>query len=358
LNHAAWPQRIAERESAGDFPTMKPSEISAAIRATYHAQAPLAILGAPGAGKTAVTRQAREQLASELNDPDFREIYLRANLIESVDVTGLPVPDADGDRVKWLRPDFIPQEGTRGLLIIDELPQATMAVQCALMRLVDHLPDGWHVVALGNRVTDRAGAGQLATHVLDRFTHVNFDVSRDDWQKWAQGAGIRPEVRGFIDFRPELLFSFDAAERQKNRAGCSPRSWHRASRILSTSDDAIRHGLLAGTVGDGPAAEFCAFLQVYTQCPLPDAIIAAPETTPVPSDPSALFAVCAALAERAKTLALQQLPALVKYLTRLPIEFGAVLMIDCLALQPQTLTVPGAADWVTRHRDIFATSRK
>ncbi len=336
---------------------MKPSDILNAVRSTYYANAPLAIWGAPGVGKTALAKQARELLGVELGD-NFGEIYLRANLIEPIDVTGLPVPNAAGDRVRWLPPEFIPQDGTRGLMIIDELPQATMAVQCALMRLIDERPAGWHVVALGNRATDRAGAGQIATHVLDRFTHVDYDVSREDWQKWACVSGIRPEIRGFIDFRPALLFDFDAAERQKTRAGCSPRSWDRASRILRTASADIRYELLRGTIGDGPAAELTAFVEIYERCPNPDAILAAPETTPIPSEPSALFAICAALADRAKQLAGPKLESLVKYLSRLPVEFGALLMIDVLSLQPACLSIPAAGAWIGQHKAIFTQSRK
>lgn len=331
---------------------MKPTEILEAVRASALAKSPLYIWGAPGIGKTAIITAAAELLGVEL-------ITLRANLLEPVDVLGLPTPADDGERVRWLKPEFLPKPGTRGLLFLDEFAQANQSTQCALMRLVDELPDGWVVVAASNRTTDRAGAGQVATHVLDRFTHVDFDVSREDWQRWAMTAGIRPEIRAFIDFRPGLLFSFDAATRQKERAGCSPRSWHRASRILESASDSVRHGLLAGTIGEGPAAEFIGFLRVFAECPNPDAILSAPDTAAIPREPSALYAVCAALADRAKSIAAipAKLDALVSYLVRLPLEFATLLMIDTLSAAPAVITRPAAQAWTAAHKEVFVTRR-
>ena len=329
---------------------MKLSDVVQSIRCANTATAPLYLWGAPGIGKTAIVEAAAELLGIDL-------LTLRVNLLEPVDFLGLPAPAADGERVKWLSPDFTPRPNTRGLLFLDEFAQAPQATQCAAMRLVDHLPEGWQVIAASNRSTDRAGAGQVATHVLSRFTHLDIDVSRDDWQRWAAGAGIAPAVRAFIDFRPGLLFSFDAALAQKDRANCSPRAWHRVSRILQSAPDALRLELLTGTIGSGAAAEFCGFLRVFDECPSPDTILADPANTPIPREPSALFAVCAALADRARTAA-GQLPALVHYLTRLPVEFGALLITDVLAVAPAVLTIPAAGAWINQHTEIFASPRK
>lgn len=330
---------------------MRPSDVLEAIRASFTARAPLYLWGPPGVGKSAIVTAAAQLLGIEL-------LTLRANLLEPVDVLGLPVPHDDGARVKWLAPEFLPRPETSGLLFVDEFAQAPVSTQCALMRLVDNLPPSWCVVAASNRTTDRAGAGQVATHVLDRFTHIDFEVDRADWHKWAIGAGLRPEIRAFLEFRPGLLFSFDAAARQRDRAGCSPRSWDRASRILATAPDSVRGDLLAGTVGAGPAAEFLGFLRVFADCPAPDLILADPDSTPIPREPSALFAVCAALADRARTLPPPRLDAVVKYLARLPIEFGALLMTDLLAVAPSALMIPAAGAWITAHKEIFVASRK
>lgn len=329
---------------------MKLTDVISTIQSANSAGAPLYLWGAPGIGKTAIVSAAAELLGIEL-------LTLRVNLLEPVDFLGLPSPSEDGQRVKWLAPDFLPCAETRGILFLDEFAQAPQATQCAAMRLVDNLPDSWQVIAASNRSTDRAGAGQVATHVLSRFTHVDVEVSRSDWQQWAAGAGINPAVRAFIDFRPGLLFSFDAKTVQADRANCSPRSWHRVSRLLPTLTDATQLEVLTGTIGAGAAAEFVGFLRIFAELPAPDAILADPAGTAIPREPSALFAVCAALADRARTLPANKLPALVTYLTRLPVEFGAVLITDVLSIAPTILTIPAAGAWINQHKEIFTSSR-
>ena len=328
---------------------MKLSEVVQSIQCANLSQTPLYLWGAPGIGKTAIVSAAAELLGVEL-------LTLRVNLLEPVDFLGLPTPTADGNSVKWLKPDFMPQPETRGLLFLDEFAQATQATQCAAMRLVDHLPDSWQVVAASNRSTDRAGAGQVATHVLSRFTHLEIDVSRQDWQNWAVNH-IRPEVRAFIDFRPGLLFQFDAKQVQTERANCSPRSWHRVSRILDNAPEELRLELLTGTIGAGPAAEFCGFLRIFAECPSPDAILADPINCAIPREPSALFAVCAALADRARKGDLNVIRSIITYLVRMPVEFGAVLITDLIGIAPTCLTIPAAGAWIAKHQAIFASSR-
>jgi len=328
---------------------MKISEAMTALVGAAEAATPICLWGPPGIGKTSLAEAVKSERKVD------RMITLRANLMEPVDFNGYPWP-REG-RMTFLKPDFHPDESETGILFIDELPQAPMAVQCAAMRLVDSCPSTWQVIAAGNRSTDRAGAGQVATHVLSRFTHIDIDVSRDDWQSWAARSGVRPEVRAFIDYRPALLHSFEAADAQKNRAFPSPRSWHRVSRLLDCVQKDVLLQLLSGTVGEGPGAEFWGFLQVYEKCPSPDVIIAKPTETMVPREPSALFAVCAALADRARTMKPDKIEPILVYMNRLPIEFGAVLITDLLAIHTSVVNSPIANKWISAHRDVFGNSR-
>ncbi len=345
---------------------MRLTDIVDAIQDARTSRRSLWLWGPPGIGKTSIVDQAHRLLGITLcgdafvADPSwFTLVTLRVCECEPVDFGGFPTPDESGDRVKRLLEQWVPRIGTMGILFLDELAQATVETQCAAMRLVDHLPDGWQVVAASNRVTDRAGARQSPTHVLERFTHLNVDVDREGWQRWAMANGIHPFVRGFIDMRPGLLMpEFDAAKVQAERTSCNPRSWQAMSNITYHVRESVRDEMYCGTVGTGAGAEYIGYTRIASELPHPDEILASPESTAIPKDPSALFAICAALSDRAKSMTSAQLPALMAYLVRLPLEFGALLMIDTLSVQPTALQVPAAQKWINTHRDIFASARR
>src|SRR4029079_8083765 len=109
-----------------------------------------------------------------------------------------------------------------GVLFLDELAQAPPLVQAACLQLTldrrvgEHeLPAGWSVIAASNRAEDRAGTHRLISPLLNRFVHLDLEVSNEDWQAWAVASGIAPEVRAFLRYRPALLFRFDPAVQER-----------------------------------------------------------------------------------------------------------------------------------------------
>ena len=111
--------------------------------------------GAPGIGKSAIVYQ----LAAELT---WKVIDFRANIREPVDVRGIPVADLKSGTTRWLSPDELPQvarDGECGILFIDEINTASPQMMAVLMQLILErrcgeytLPEGWVIVAAGNRV--------------------------------------------------------------------------------------------------------------------------------------------------------------------------------------------------------------
>lgn len=327
---------------------MKPSEVKEAIKACIRARQPAFIWGSPGLGKSDVMRQVCREL-------DLNLIDIRATLLDPVDLRGLPTIDKETGSVKWNPPGFLPSAGS-GVILLDELNSAVLSVQAACYQLVlDRkvgeytLPEGYIVMAAGNRETDRAVTHRMPSALANRFVHINFEADFADWKAWALLNDIAPEVTAFLEFRKELLNQFDP---QKNdKAFPSSRSWEFASNIIkSKPQEQILHPLLTGTVGEGAAVEFNAFFKIYKDLPDPQIIIQSPQKAPVPTDPATLYAVCGALAHLADK---KSFASIKEYADRLQTEFGVLLVIDSSKRNPEIVNTTAFINWVSQNSDVL-----
>lgn len=328
---------------------MRPALLRDALAALLPTRQPIYLWGPPGVGKSSLVRQAAA--ASDLDVLDVRAV-----LLDPVDLRGIPQVNGD-HRAHWCVPDFLPRSGC-GVLFLDELAQAPPLVQSACLQLtLDRrigeyvLPDGWTVVAASNRQEDRAGAHRLISPLLNRFIHLDLEVSLDDWQRWAIEAGIAPEVRSFLQFRPGLLFAFDAAAGA--RSFPTPRSWEFVSRVLPVTREELLHPVIAGCVGEGPAAELIGYLRTYRGLPDLAALLAAPDSVTVPTDPGVLYALVGALGERAREAKQATLSAMFRFAGRMPAEYGVLLARDIVAVNKQALALPEAGRWLASHRELL-----
>ena len=325
---------------------MKSTSISNALRTLIVARQPVFIWGGPGIGKSAVVRQ----VAAELNIP-LQDV--RALLLDPVDLRGLPFLGSDG-RSKWATPEFLPQAGS-GILFLDELNAAPAMVQASCYQLVldrklgeYSLPEGWAIIAAGNRDSDRAVTTRMPTPLRNRFVHLEFEVDMQEWSLWAIQAGIRPEVIAFLRFRQELLSVFD----RDAMAFPSPRSWEFASRILDANPNpSLEHELFAGAVGTGPATEFSAFLRMFRELPNIDAILLNPLKEPVPENAAAQYAVASALAKCASDTNFDRVCL---YLNRMPTEFRVLCVRDASLRQPAIRHTAGYTKWAIENHEVLA----
>jgi hypothetical protein len=353
---------------------MKPSLVKCELLCSVRAGRPAFLWGPPGVGKSMIVRQVSDLLyAAEygLKVDGAGRVFcddgapvpsrpylvdLRAVLLDPVDLRGIP-SIVDG-RTRWHVPEFFPRSG-RGMLFLDEVNAAPPLVQAALYQLVlDRrlgeylLPDGWSIMAAGNRETDRAVVSRMSTALGSRFGHVDVDVDVPDWIAWALGAGLAPEVIAFIRWRGmDLLHAFDPAKNL--RTFPCPRTWEFVSDFLKVGPSPeFEFELYSGLVGEGAASEFVGFLRIYRRLPDPRSIIKGPATAPVPaeSEVSVLYALTAALSRLATV---DNFAAIVQYADRLPGEFGVVLVRDAEELHPEIKKTRAYVDWHSAHSEIY-----
>lgn len=333
-------------ETMNNANAMKPSLMKSALKTLVAARRPAFIWGAPGVGKSQVVKQVCDELKIDMID-------VRAVLLDPVDLRGLPTV-SDDDRAHWAIPEFLPRKG-KGVLFLDELNAAPPLTQAACYQLIldrklgeYELPPGWIAMAAGNREGDRAVTSKMPTALSNRFVHLDFVVDVDDWCTWAIEHELLTELIAFIRFRPELLHQFDP--KSGSKAFPTPRSWEFVSDILkSEPDKEIEYPLLAGTVGDGPAAELEGFLRIYRNLPSVEGILMDPKGEEVPTDPATLYALSGALARRADDGNFDRVKL---FADRMPAEFGVLLVSDavkrCKAIQHTRAFV----DWATENASV------
>ena len=245
--------------------------------------------GPPGVGKSSIVAQTAKAHGLEFID-------VRLSQLAPTDLRGLPVPQ-DGIS-RWYPPEFLPTGG-QGVLFLDELNMAPptmqgMAQQLILDRKVGSytLPEGWFIWAAGNRKEDRASVFDMPAPLANRFLHLEVEPELESFKRYGFTAGIHERILAFLAFRPQLLHAMDS----KHPAWPSPRSWEMASTLLKAGLE------IAPVVGQGAAAEFEGFVQVYDVLPDLEPILAGRgQDKAFPQEPSSRYAITVGLTMRSET---------------------------------------------------------
>jgi hypothetical protein len=313
------------------------------------------IWGGPGIGKSEIQDQIAKQTNRTLLD-------FRTNLFDPVDVRGVPYVAQQSSTKKrftrWAVPDVFPiaeRDGDKGIFLLDELPTAPPATQNAFLQLLitrqvgDYkLPQGWSIVAAGNRLTDAAAVYQMPSPVRNRLSHFELEPHIDDWCDWAGVNDVDPTLISFLRYRPGLLYDFNA----ENYAFPTPRSWSYVDRRLKSphvNEDTLFYGV-SSLVGDGPAGEYMAFRQIYSSLPDIDALIANPATYKKDDNPAVLYALTGALAAQA---CVKKIKNIMRVVTKLPTEFQVVAVKSCLSTDKTLISDPAMKSWITTNSNVL-----
>lgn len=297
--------------------------------------------GAPGVGKTAIAAQAAKLARKPI-------VTFALPTCEAVDLRGLPrIVD---NQTQWASP--MPRDG-EGVVLLDELSSAPPDVQVAAHHLVwaedgsdMSLPLGWHIILTGNRASDKTLYRGISAPLRNRMTIVEVEPDTKLWADWAMNQKIAPEVIGFLRWRPELLISKDIPS---EGAFPSPRAWQKVSDVIRLAVSAtVERSLVAGTVGEGPTTEFCAYLRTARELPSIHAIVANQKTAEIPSAPSLLYALTTGLAQYTQETETSVMP----YVERLPAEFALRYILD-VRDHYDIKTDKVFREWVARHKSLF-----
>ncbi|MDA9260914.1 MoxR family ATPase [Puniceicoccaceae bacterium] len=326
---------------------MKPTRIETVLQDLLTTTWPTFLWGPPGVGKSSVVRKIAERNKLSLLD-------IRASLLDPTDLRGIPTVE-DGN-ARWCPPSFLPSDPkSKGILFFDELNAAPPLVQASLYQLtLDRrvgeyvLPDGWRIIAAGNRAEDASVTFRMPAALANRFIHLDYEVDFEDWRTWAIDRGIHPHVVSFLSTRQELLFNMD----NTTRGFPTPRSWEMVSDILETSkDNGSVQDIILGAIGEAATIEFVGYLDNAISEETILKIIANPEKSTLPKKLGDQYALIAYLTANAKDKKI--LEAAGALLMRLKPELGILLFRNLLQKQPKFALNPNAIAFIKAHKDLI-----
>lgn len=330
------------------------------LNANIDRNIPTMVHGPAGVGKSSLPKQIAQKRRAAKPKEGWKLIDFRATLRDPVDMRGLPWIDSKSGETRWLPPGELPQakrDGERGILLLDELPQATDAMQKACFSLVldryigeYYLPPGWVIIAAGNRLQDRSGANRMNKALANRFAHYEVAAEVEPWCAWAADVKLSAMVVAFIRFRPALIHSMPDTD---ENAFPTPRAWEAVAKHADETDEGLRRLLIGGLVGEDAADQFEAFARTYGQLPpLPD-ILAGKRGTrvPRPEEMALKYAVATALARHVdkKTFA-----NALDYMGRLDSpEYTVLFMQDATRIKPELKATSTFAKWFADNSDVL-----
>jgi hypothetical protein len=302
---------------------MRPSKLKNLLVHAYRHNHRILIKGKPGIGKSDLVAAATKEAGCEL------KIFHPA-ISEPTDFCGLPaVVNGGAEFLPFGKLRELCETTTPTVAFLDDIGQASVSVQAALMQLILARRVNGHTVSptvvfcgATNDTRDMSGVVGMIEPVKSRWeTILELEISLDDWVLWALDNNMPAELVAFIRTRPELLSDFKPT-RELTNSPC-PRSWAAVGRWQNSGQ--TDHEIFTGAVGAGAAAEYIRFLEEWQTLPDIDQILLNPDAAPLVDKPSLKYAVVTALAFRASKGNFEQA---LRYCSRLTKPFEVLYVKD------------------------------
>lgn len=337
---------------------MKYSEIKTSIVAQFSQdradanKTVFALMGPPGGGKSACARDALNELGFIQGETLF-ELTLSSR--DPVDLLG--TPNNEGDFTRWVPPEMFwkMRAGTgRRALLLEEFSDAQLPMFNAACRIIYdrfagdlELTDQLHIICTGNRTEDKSGAMRVPSKFAGRTRRLDYTENLDEWVQHALTMDWPIELIQYHRFmQGAALVDFDP-----NRyANATPRTWEDVARMPSGLPQHIELANIAGSVGQGRAAEYIGFKGIFNELPDITEILMNPATAVVPAKLDARYAVMGAIAKKSTA---DNFESVCVYTNRFQPELRVTCIKDAIKLEPKIKRTRAFQQWASENADIL-----
>ena len=235
------------------------------------------IIGRHGIGKSQIVHQVFESLG-------YKVIDIRlGQMADAGDLVGLPEFDRDAEMkaiaTRFITPDRFPKKGEKAVIFFDEINRANKDILQAIFEIVldkrmgdyaldttileDGVPMQFLVTAMNPATDDYATLDFSDKAFQDRFSHVKFEPTANEWLEYARAAKVPSVLTSFIADQTAMLEGktqdFDLSEIKPSR-----RSWMTVAKYLELDlPKDVLIELMHGVVGVEAATTFQSFMANY-----------------------------------------------------------------------------------------------
>lgn len=316
------------------FPISKNQAVEAVIKCIQKNLVSF-IIGSPGGSKSSIPMEIADNYNLELID-------IRPPSLLPEDINGFA--HINGEYSEYVPFDIFPVENTslpKGkngwLLFIDELPQASKEVQCALYKIIldrkvgnKKLNNKVAIVCAGNKESDNAFSNPLSTALKSRLIHFELEVTPNEWVKYAQQNKLDKRIIAFVNYRQNGALNFNPETTDCSFA-CW-RTWTFLSSLIKDIDDLNSMDyLVAGAIGESMTFEFITFTNIFLDLPSINEIINNPKNIDIPIEPPKKYAIVQNIVDQ---LPLDKVDQIVIFIERLSSEFQALFAKSVMTTYP------------------------
>ena len=192
------------------------------------------------------------------------------------------------------------------------------------------------IIGAGNKESDGAIVNRMGTAMQSRMVHLELEVDTLAWLSWANEAKLDYRAISYVENFPDQLHKFDPNHHDKTFA--CPRTWEMASKLIKDkAPSPLMLQLLVGTLSAGVAHQFYAHMSYCAELPSIADIKARPDDIAIPDEPAMLYATSHMVAAY---LNAANADRLMRYIDRLPLEFGTTAVQSALKRNRALMEIP------------------